>query len=91
MNGVLIVLHGVTITPWKLIGYAGVFLFAGRWFIQLAASKMNGKVVMPTTFWMVTLSSAKRILRLMKTPSKRYAGYRSTASSGPSNRFFNEI
>ncbi|HEX2494166.1 MAG TPA: lipid-A-disaccharide synthase N-terminal domain-containing protein [Steroidobacter sp.] len=51
MNEPLIVMFGVTITPWKLIGYSGVFLFAGRWFVQLAASKIKGKVVMPTTFW----------------------------------------
>jgi lipid-A-disaccharide synthase-like uncharacterized protein len=51
MNQVLIAMFGVTITPWKLIGYAGVFLFAGRWFVQLAASQRSGKVVMPTLFW----------------------------------------
>jgi lipid-A-disaccharide synthase-like uncharacterized protein len=62
MNRVLIVMYGVTITPWKLIGYGGVFLFAGRWFVQLAASKMNGKVVMPTTFWY--MSAAGSILLL---------------------------
>ena len=28
MNQPLIVMLGVTITPWKLIGYTGVFLFA---------------------------------------------------------------
>ena len=38
MNQPLIVMLGVTITPWKLIGYTGVFLFAGRWFVQLAVS-----------------------------------------------------
>jgi lipid-A-disaccharide synthase-like uncharacterized protein len=51
MNRVLLVIHGVTITPWKLIGYIGVFLFAGRWFVQLAASRASGKPVMPLTFW----------------------------------------
>ena len=39
MNKVWIVMFGVTVTPWKLIGYLGVFLFAGRWFVQLAASQ----------------------------------------------------
>ena len=39
MNHVWIVLYGVTITPWKLIGYLGVALFAGRWFVQLIASR----------------------------------------------------
>ena len=51
MNKVLIVMFGVTITPWKLIGYLGVFMFAGRWFVQLAASQAHGKVVMPRLFW----------------------------------------
>ena len=51
MNKVLIVMFGVTITPWKLVGYTGVFLFAGRWFVQLAASQARGKVVMPRLFW----------------------------------------
>jgi lipid-A-disaccharide synthase-like uncharacterized protein len=51
MNRVLIVLYGVTITPWKLIGYVGVLMFAGRWFVQLAASRASGKPVMPITFW----------------------------------------
>ena len=46
MNDVLIVMFGVTVTPWKLIGYTGVLLFAGRWFVQLAASKASGKPVM---------------------------------------------
>jgi lipid-A-disaccharide synthase-like uncharacterized protein len=51
MNKVLIVQFGVTITPWKLIGYAGVFLFAGRWFVQLWASRASGKPTMPRLFW----------------------------------------
>ena len=51
MNEVLVVMFGVTITPWKLVGYGGVCLFAGRWFVQLAASQARGKVVMPRLFW----------------------------------------
>ena len=51
MNKVWLVMFGVTITPWKLVGYIGVFLFAGRWFVQLAASQAKGKVVMPRLFW----------------------------------------
>ena len=51
MNKVWLVMYGVTITPWKLVGYVGVFLFAGRWFVQLAASQAHGKVVMPRLFW----------------------------------------
>jgi lipid-A-disaccharide synthase-like uncharacterized protein len=62
MNRVLIVMFGVTITPWKLIGYMGVFLFAGRWFVQLAASKMHRKVVMPTTFWYMSAAGSVLLL-----------------------------
>jgi lipid-A-disaccharide synthase-like uncharacterized protein len=51
MNKVWLVMFGVTVTPWKLVGYVGVFLFAGRWFVQLAASQARGKVVMPRLFW----------------------------------------
>lgn len=51
MNNVLIVLFGVTITSWKLIGYVGVLLFAGRWVVQLIASRASGKPTMPLLFW----------------------------------------
>jgi lipid-A-disaccharide synthase-like uncharacterized protein len=27
----------VVVTPWKLVGYLGVALFAGRWFVQLSS------------------------------------------------------
>ena len=43
MNTVLIEYLGVVITPWKLVGYLGVALFAGRWFIQLYASRRKGR------------------------------------------------
>jgi lipid-A-disaccharide synthase-like uncharacterized protein len=62
MNEVLIVMFGVTVTPWKLIGYSGVFLFAGRWFVQLAASKASGKPVMPTVFWYMSVSGSLLLL-----------------------------
>lgn len=51
MNQVFAVVFGVTLTPWKLVGYLGVALFAGRWLVQLAASKTLGKPVMPRVFW----------------------------------------
>jgi lipid-A-disaccharide synthase-like uncharacterized protein len=62
MNQPLIVMYGVTITLWKLIGYAGVLMFAGRWFVQLAASKVKGKVVMPTTFWYMSAAGSLLLL-----------------------------
>jgi lipid-A-disaccharide synthase-like uncharacterized protein len=43
MGQILVVMFGVTITPWKLVGYLGVALFAVRWFVQLIASRRAGK------------------------------------------------
>jgi lipid-A-disaccharide synthase-like uncharacterized protein len=62
VNKVLLVMFGVTVTPWKLVGYLGVTLFAGRWFVQLAASKMSGKPVLPRAFWY--MSSVGSVLLL---------------------------
>jgi lipid-A-disaccharide synthase-like uncharacterized protein len=62
MNEVLIVWLGVTITPWKLIGYAGMLLFTGRWFVQLAASKAARKPVMPKTFWYMSIAGSLMLL-----------------------------
>ncbi|NJD33005.1 MAG: hypothetical protein FIB04_14095 [Gammaproteobacteria bacterium] len=55
MNDVLMTVFGVTITPWKLVGYLGVVLFAGRWFVQMAYSRAHGKPVVPTVFWVMSI------------------------------------
>jgi len=62
MNEVLIRVFGVTVTSWKLVGYLGVVLFAGRWFVQLAASKASGKPVMPRLFWYMSVSGSVLLL-----------------------------
>ena len=62
MNDILVVWLGVTITPWKLIGYAGMLLFTGRWFVQLAASKSAGKPVMPKLFWYMSIAGSLMLL-----------------------------
>ena len=62
MNQVLLVMFGVTVTPWKIVGYLGVTLFAGRWFVQLAASKMSGKPVLPRAFWYMSTFGSVMLL-----------------------------
>ena len=62
MNEALLMIFGVKVTAWKLIGYTGVFLFAGRWFVQLAASKAKGRPVMPTLFWYMSASGSVLLL-----------------------------
>ena len=43
------------VTLWKIIGYGGTTLFAGRWFVQLWASHKCGKPTVPTVFWIMSL------------------------------------
>lgn len=62
MNTVLLYAFGVVITPWKLVGYLGVLLFAGRWLIQLWASHQHGRPMFPTLFWYMSASGSVLLL-----------------------------
>jgi lipid-A-disaccharide synthase-like uncharacterized protein len=62
MNEPFLVLWGVTLTPWKLVGYLGVALFAGRWFVQLYYSRKLGRPVVPTMFWLMSISGSLLLL-----------------------------
>lgn len=62
MNHLLFEFHGLIVTPWKLVGYLGVLLFAGRWFVQLAVSRMHGKPVLPRLFWYMSISGSALLL-----------------------------
>ena len=46
---------GITVTPWKLIGYLGALMFGGRWLVQFLASRRAGKPVIPRVFWVMSL------------------------------------
>jgi lipid-A-disaccharide synthase-like uncharacterized protein len=62
MNQPFLVLMGITLTPWKLIGYLGVALFAGRWFVQLYYSRKLKRPVVPTVFWLMSISGSLLLL-----------------------------
>jgi lipid-A-disaccharide synthase-like uncharacterized protein len=62
MNEPFLVLMGLTLTPWKLVGYLGVGLFAGRWFVQLYYSRKHGRPVVPTVFWLMSISGSLLLL-----------------------------
>jgi lipid-A-disaccharide synthase-like uncharacterized protein len=62
MNQVLLSAFGLTITPWKLIGYLGVALFAGRWFVQIYYSRKHRRPVVPTVFWLMSISGSLLLL-----------------------------
>jgi lipid-A-disaccharide synthase-like uncharacterized protein len=62
MNNELFVIGHWLITPWKLIGYTGVLLFGGRWFVQLIASSRHKKPTFPQLFWYMSLTGSVCLL-----------------------------
>lgn len=44
-----------TITLWKCVGYLGICMFAGRWIVQMLASRRAGRPVMTRLFWVMSL------------------------------------
>lgn len=58
MNEVIGSLFGIVLTPWKLVGYAGMLMFTGRWLVQLAATRRHGKPVIPRAFWLMSLAGS---------------------------------
>jgi lipid-A-disaccharide synthase-like uncharacterized protein len=50
------------ITPWKLVGYAGVGLFTARWIVQVVASHSRGKSHFPRLFWYLSLAGSLLLL-----------------------------
>jgi len=62
MNQILFHIHHIGVTPWKLVGYVGVFLFTARWFVQLYATKKLRRVVMPVAFWWLSISGSALLL-----------------------------
>jgi len=62
MHNELFQLGPWVLTPWKLIGYTGVLLFGGRWFIQLLASTKKKKPTFPSLFWYMSLTGSLFLL-----------------------------
>ena len=52
----------LVITPWKLVGYLGVLLFGGRWVVQVIASKISKKPVIPRLFWVMSIIGSTLLL-----------------------------
>jgi lipid-A-disaccharide synthase-like uncharacterized protein len=62
MNTQIAEVFDVMITPWKLVGYLGVLLFAGRWVVQLVATQKHGRPVFPGLFWTMSLLGSALLL-----------------------------
>ena len=62
MNTVIGVMFGVVVTPWKLVGYIGVLLFAGRWVVQVLATRKHRRPVVPRAFWFMSVAGSTLLL-----------------------------
>ena len=62
---------GLTVTPWKLIGYTGTLLFGGRWLVQFFASRRMGKPVIPRAFWYMSVVGSLMTLSYFLFSAKR--------------------
>ena len=52
---------GITLTPWKLIGFIGALMFAGRWLVQALATKRAGRPTIPRSFWIISLAGSAMV------------------------------
>jgi len=53
---------GVTLTPWKLVGYLGLALFSCRWLVQLYSSRAEGRPTVPRAFWYMSVTGSLLML-----------------------------
>lgn len=62
MNTPILQIYSVVVTPWKLVGYLGLALFAGRWVVQVLATRRRGQPVIPEMFWLMSLLGSTLLL-----------------------------
>ena len=61
MRDVIGLFCGIVVTPWKLVGFLGALMFAGRWLVQAVATKRAGKPTIPRSFWIISLAGSAMV------------------------------
>ena len=61
MKEVIAVIFGITVTPWKLVGFFGALMFAGRWLVQAFATRRAGRPTIPRSFWIISLAGSAMV------------------------------
>src|SRR5690606_31116460 len=64
---------GMHMTAWKIIGLAGTLMFAARWGVQVVASHMAGRPVIPRAFWVMSLAGSLMALSYFVFSAKQDA------------------
>ena len=59
---VLQALQQFELTPWKAVGFAGTLMFTSRWFVQLYYTRKHKRVVMPLSFWWLSVCGSALLL-----------------------------
>jgi lipid-A-disaccharide synthase-like uncharacterized protein len=54
--------RALVIVPWKLVGYFGALMFAGRWLPQMLLSRREKQVKMPRIFWVMSVIGSLSLL-----------------------------
>ena len=62
LNRVLEALHHFELTPWKVVGLLGSVMFTSRWFVQLYYTRKLKRVVMPLSFWWLSVLGSALLL-----------------------------
>jgi lipid-A-disaccharide synthase-like uncharacterized protein len=62
MHNILQALLDFQVTPWKAVGLLGMVLFTSRWFVQLYATRKHKRVVMPLSFWVLSVCGSVLLL-----------------------------
>jgi lipid-A-disaccharide synthase-like uncharacterized protein len=62
MENILHALVNFQLTPWKVVGYLGMAMFTGRWFVQMYATRKHKKVMMPLSFWVLSVCGSVLLL-----------------------------
>lgn len=59
---ILHALQQFELTPWKAVGLLGSVMFTSRWFVQLYYTRKLKRVVMPLSFWWLSVCGSALLL-----------------------------
>ncbi|RCS30989.1 lipid A biosynthesis acyltransferase [Rhodanobacter denitrificans] len=62
LAGILRALQQFELTPWKVVGLLGSVMFTSRWFVQLYYTRKLKRVVMPLSFWWLSVCGSALLL-----------------------------
>jgi len=62
LTHILHALQQFELTPWKMVGFAGTLMFTSRWFVQLYYTRKYKRVVMPLSFWWLSVCGSVLLL-----------------------------